>query len=150
MILRFSHIVIHVLDIIDSMGRNICTIEGADWHREEYYIQKKADGGRKMAFHNFLKVVQKITHSGFDRDFREMQETETIDQVQSKDSLAEKKESSEGSGLLSSIDHNVTDAHTGYNVDRDHFSSDQFAPITRFVSQMGQSVRLSLDGLNDT
>ena len=61
-----------------------------------------------MAFHNFLKVVQKITHSGFDRDFREMQETETIDQVQSKDSLAEKKESSEGSGLLSSIDHNVT------------------------------------------
>ena len=40
-----------------------------------------------------------------------MQETETIDQVQSKDSLAEKKESSEGSGLLSSIDHNVTDAY---------------------------------------
>ena len=37
-----------------------------------------------------------------------MQETEAIDQVQSKDSLAKKKESSEGSGLLSSIDHNVT------------------------------------------
>ena len=114
------------------MGRNICTIERADWHREEYYIQKKADGGRKMAFHNFLKVVQKITHSGFDRDFREMQETETIDQVQSKDSLAEKKESSEGSGLLSSIDHNVTDAHTGYNVHREALneaaviSGDQF------------------------
>ena len=35
------------------MGRNICTIEGADWHREEYYIQKKTDGGRKVAFHSF-------------------------------------------------------------------------------------------------
>ena len=45
-----------------------------------------------MAFHNFLKVVQKIAHSGFDRDFREMQETETIDQVQSKDSLAVNEE----------------------------------------------------------
>ena len=61
-----------------------------------------------------------------------MQETETIDQVQSKDSLAEKKESSEGSGLLSSIDHNVTDAHTGYNVHREALneaaviSGDQF------------------------
>ena len=61
-----------------------------------------------------------------------MQETETIDQVQSKDSLAVKKESSEGSGLLSSIDHNVTDAHTGYNVHREALneaaviSGDQF------------------------
>ena len=45
-----------------------------------------------------------------------MQETETIDQVQSKDSLAVKKESSEGAGLLPSIDHNVIYAHTGYNV----------------------------------
>ena len=59
---------------------------------------------------------QKISQSGSNRDFREMQETETIDQVQSKDSLAVKKESSECSGLLLSIDHNVSDAHTGYNV----------------------------------
>ena len=65
-------------------------------------------------------------------DFREMQETETIDQVQSKDSLAEKKESSEGFGLLPSIDHNITDAHTGYNVHREALneavviSGDQF------------------------
>ena len=64
-------------------------------------------------------MFQKILHSGSNRDFREMQETETIDQVQSKDSLAVKKESSEGSGLLLSIDHNVTDAHTGYNVHRE-------------------------------
>ena len=32
------------------MGRNICTIERADWHREEYYVQKKTDGGQKVAF----------------------------------------------------------------------------------------------------
>ena len=50
-------------------------------------------------------MFQKNLHSGSNRDFREMQETETIDKVQSKDSLAVKKESSEGSGLLSSIDH---------------------------------------------
>ena len=43
-----------------------------------------------------------------------------------------KRESSEGSGLLSSIDHNVTDAHTGYNVHREALneatviSEDQF------------------------
>ena len=51
-----------------------------------------------------------------------MQETETIDQVQSKDSLAEKKESSEGSGLLSSTDHNFSDTHAGYNVHREAFN----------------------------
>ena len=54
MILRLVHIFIHVLDIINSMGRNICTIEGADWHREEYYVQKKTDGGRKVAFHRYV------------------------------------------------------------------------------------------------
>ena len=64
-------------------------------------------------------MFQTILHSGSNRDFREMQETETIDQVQSKDSLTVKKESSEGSGLLQSIDHNVTEAHTGYNVHRE-------------------------------
>ena len=48
------HIFIHVLDIINSTGRNICTIEGADWHREEYYVQKKTDGGQKVAFHRYV------------------------------------------------------------------------------------------------
>ena len=47
-------------------------------------------------------------------------------------SVAVKKESSEGSGLLQSIDYNVTDAHTGYNVHREALneaaviSGDQF------------------------
>ena len=78
------------------------------------------------------KIISEDERSEGNRDFREMQETETIDQVQSKDSLAEKKESSEGSGLLSSIDHNITDAHTGYNVHREALneaaviSGDQF------------------------
>ena len=48
------HIFIHILDIISSTGRNICTIEGADWHREEYYVQKKTDGGQKVAFHKYV------------------------------------------------------------------------------------------------
>ena len=51
-----------------------------------------------------------------------MQETETIDQAQSKDSLAKKKESSEGSGLLSSIDHNVTDAINTIHKDYKYFT----------------------------
>ena len=48
------------------------------------------------------------------------------------ESLAAKRESSEGSGLLHSIDHNVTDAHTCYNVHREALneaaviSGDQF------------------------
>ena len=48
------------------------------------------------------------------------------------ESLVVKKESSECSGLLPSIDHNITDAHTGYNVHREAFnealviSGDQF------------------------
>ena len=43
-----------------------------------------------------------------------------------------KKDNSEGSGLLPSIDHIVTDAHTGYNVHREALneavviSGDQF------------------------
>ena len=43
-----------------------------------------------------------------------------------------KRESSEGSGLLSSIDNNDTDVHTGYNVHREALneaaviSGDQF------------------------
>ena len=63
------------------------------------------------------------------RDYREMQETEMSRDIES---LVVKKESSECSGLLSSIDHNFTDAHAGYNVHREAFneasviSGDQF------------------------
>ena len=63
------------------------------------------------------------------RDYREMQETEMSRDIES---LKVKKESSECSGLLSSIDHNFTDAHTGYNVHREALneavviSGDQF------------------------
>ena len=48
------------------------------------------------------------------------------------ESLVVKKESSECSGLLPSIDHDITDAHTSYNVHREAFneasviSGDQF------------------------
>ena len=48
------------------------------------------------------------------------------------ESLEVKKESSECFGLLPSIDHNVTDVHTGYNVHREALneaaviSGDQF------------------------
>ena len=52
MILWLVDIFIHVLDIINSTGRNICTIE--DWHREEYYVQKKTDSGQKVAFHRYV------------------------------------------------------------------------------------------------
>ena len=38
------------------------------------------------------------------------------------ESLVVKKESSECSGLLSSIDHDITDAHAGYNVHREAFN----------------------------
>ena len=74
-------------------------------------------------------MFQKILHSGSNRDFREMQETEMSRDIES---LVVKKESSECSGLLSSIDHNFTDAHAGYNVHREAFneasviSGDQF------------------------
>ena len=40
-----------------------------------------------------------------------------------------KKDSSEGSGPLPSIDHNVTDAHTGYIVHRE--ALDEAAVISR-------------------
>ena len=67
--------------------------------------------------------------------------------MQSKDSLAVKKESSEGSGLLSSIDHNVTDAHTGYNVHREALneaaviSGDQFQLFWPFTLQIYSFLR---------
>ena len=51
MILWLVDIFIHVLDIINSTGRNICTIE--DWHREAYYVQK-TDSGQKVAFHRYV------------------------------------------------------------------------------------------------
>ena len=71
----------------------------------------------------------RIFRSGSNRDFREMQEREMNRDIES---LVVKKESSECSGLLPSIDHNITDAHTGYNVHREAFneasvlSGDQF------------------------
>ena len=63
------------------------------------------------------------------RDYRDMQEIEMSRDIES---LKVKKESSECSGLLLSIDHNVSDAHTGYNVHREALneatviSGDQF------------------------
>ena len=66
------------------------------------------------------------------RDYREMQETEMSRDIES---LVVKKESSECSGLLSSIDHNISDAHAGYNVHREAFneaaviSGDLFQPF---------------------
>ena len=63
------------------------------------------------------------------RDYRDMQEIEMSRDIES---LKVKKESSECSGLLSSIENNDTDAHTGYNVHREALneaaviSGDQF------------------------
>ena len=74
-------------------------------------------------------LVQFLRQGRDVRDYREMQETEMSRDIES---LVVKKESSECSGLLSSIDHNVTDAHTGYNVHREALneaaviSGDQF------------------------
>ena len=68
---------------------------------------------------------QRLQRDARDRDNRSSAE-------QDMKSVAVKKESSEGSGLLQSIDHNVTDAHTGYNVHREALneaaviSGDQF------------------------
>ena len=53
-----------------------------------------------------------------------------------------KKECSEGPGLLPSLDHNDTDAHTGYNVHREALneaaviSGDQFQLFWPFTLQI--------------
>ena len=70
-------------------------------------------------------MYQRLQRDARDRDNRSSAE-------QDMKSVAVKTESSEGSGLLQSIDHNVTDAHTGYNVHREALneaaviSGDQF------------------------
>ena len=70
-------------------------------------------------------MYQKLQRDARDRDNRSSAE-------QDMKSVAVKKESSEGSGLLQSIDHDVTDAHAGYNVHREALneasviSGDQF------------------------
>ena len=74
-------------------------------------------------------LVQFLRQGRDVRDYREMQEIEMSRDIES---LVVKKISSECSGLLSSIDHNFTDAHAGYNVHREAFneasviSGDQF------------------------
>ena len=74
-------------------------------------------------------LVQFLRQGRDVRDYREMQEIEMSRDIES---LEVKKERSECSGFLSSIDHNVTDAHTGYNVHREALneatviSEDQF------------------------
>ena len=80
------------------------------------------------------------------RDYREMQETEMSRDIES---LVVKKESSECSGLLSSIDHNFTDAHAGYNVHREAFNEASVISRDQFHEPGGQTLRGGLKAFRE-